>query len=524
MFRRLLFFCIFLAWSAALWAAPAPERLPSRTRAELEALLRHPGIQSGHVGIAVMALGRAPSPEVFAVTPYESGVQPLLFEANAHKRFVPASNMKLFTAAWVLQQLGPDFRMHTGVLAAPVRFVQEGSWPLTLPDPTVITLVGDGDPGLSSANLDELAGAIARVVPTPLIVRAQNSMRGDGLNGEEGGRRYPDGWTLDDATWYYGAPVVGLSVERNHLDVTLKGTQNGELAELTTSAPSPFSIVNLVTTGEEKVPLRFDRGNPTSPLGPELTVTGTLAPGQTVSEGIAVPDPKEWARQIFIAALQKHGATVVNPPANYLTLEAQPVVLHRSAPVRELLQRFLKSSDNLSGELLLRRAAAELKSEAKTLENGPQISSSGLAARGHRALAAWLSESLAPEQTKNLRFSDGSGLSRYNILTPIATAHLLATMQSHRHGAVFYDALPVAGVDGTLKNRMKGSAAERNARAKTGTFSIVNSLSGYVTTRDGQRLAVSILTNNLSDGELARRWQGRVFATLANASIQTASP
>jgi D-alanyl-D-alanine carboxypeptidase/D-alanyl-D-alanine-endopeptidase (penicillin-binding protein 4) len=91
---------------------------------------------------------------------------------------------------------------------------------------------------------------------------------------------------------------------------------------------------------------------------------------------------------------------------------------------------------------------------------------------------------------------EGSGLSRKDLITPAATIELLKYMSRHRHGENYRDSLPVAGVDGTLKNRMKGSSAAGNLRAKTGSLSYVHTLSGYVTTLAGERLAFSIMLNN----------------------------
>src|SRR5690606_12533735 len=125
-----------------------------------------------------------------------------------------------------------------------------------------------------------------------------------------------------------------------------------------------------------------------------------------------------------------------------------------------------------------------------------------LANTAHRAMNGWLNDATS------MRLSDGSGLSRYNLVTPRNIVSLLVQMEKEKEGAAFYSALPIAGVDGTIKNRMKNTPAENNVRAKTGTFSIVNCLSGYVTTRDGQRLAVSILTNGIEGSDTAREWQG----------------
>ncbi|MDQ5844980.1 MAG: D-alanyl-D-alanine carboxypeptidase, partial [Acidobacteriota bacterium] len=92
--------------------------------------------------------------------------------------------------------------------------------------------------------------------------------------------------------------------------------------------------------------------------------------------------------------------------------------------------------------------------------------------------------------------NDGSGLSRGDMVTPEATLQLLTYMRRHRYATAFRDALPIAGVDGTLRNRLKGTPAENNLRAKTGTLSSATSLSGYVTTAAGEELVFSIIVNN----------------------------
>lgn len=523
--------------SAPVWAAPAPRALPAATQKKLEALLRHPQLQSGRVGIAVVALGRAPSSAQFPAARYDGGAQPLLFARDALKRFTPASNFKLFTAAWVLHQLGPDKTFVTRVVKAPPVGVRPGAWPQSVPLPSIVTLYGDGDPSLTTADVQQLAQQLAAQSSDALIVRASDALFSGGkMGGEEGGGRYPDGWTLDDALWYYGAPISALAVDRNQVDVTLTGgAAPGEPATVKTQPPAPFSIFAPVITVEKGDPragkLLWTRGDLRAPLGDTLTIEGFLAPGQSDTEGVAVPDPRGWAQQIFEGELRQKSVLVVEPRGFYGQKDGTVAAQHVSPPLSVLLRRFLKNSDNLYGEMLLRRAAIELPAEgdgaattasetasAPVAGNAATVASSGLAARAHRAMARWLAQNGVP--TQGLRFSDGSGLSRYDVATPLAIARLLGAVEEVRGARAFYDALPVAGVDGTLKNRMKGSAAQGNVRAKTGTFSIVNCLSGYVTTRDGQRLAVSILTNQIEDGELARNWEGRVFATLADADFR----
>ncbi|BCM89606.1 D-alanyl-D-alanine carboxypeptidase [Abditibacteriota bacterium] len=491
--------------------SPAPSRLPASAQAKIEAILRDPNLQSAHVGIAVVALGRSSNTASIRVAPFAHGLQPLLYSHDGDKRFIPASNFKLFTAAWALESLGASYAFQTRAVLSPLRFGREGVWPLGTPLPLALTLDGDGDPSLTGDDLKALADRVAAsplVKGQSLIVRVAPSRFG----AEENGRRYPDGWTIDDTIWYYGAPITGWALDRNQIDVTITGTKPGMLADMKVEGEMPFSIFNGVLTApdaQSSTGAHFDRGDRSSPLGPSLSIGGTVAPGSTDAEGVAVPDPNEWIRARFITLLQARGVSVANPNAPFVMSEGQLVASHTSAPLGTILQRFLKSSDNLYGEMLLRAAATRTPQK-----KWPQVASTGLAARSHGAMLDWLSSKNMP--VASLRMSDGCGLSRYDIVTPIAITRLLALEAGQKDGAAFYSALPIAGIDGTLKNRMKNTPAQGNARAKTGTFSIVNCLSGYVTTRDNVRLAVSVLTNFAPDGDAARERQGQIFAALAD--------
>ena len=476
-------------------------------------ILRDSNLQNAHVGVAVVALGRASGSSTARVTPFAGGAQPLLFSRDGDKRFLPASNFKLFTAAWALQSLGASRTFSTRAVLAPLRFFKEGAWPVSETMPLSVRLEGEGDPSLSGDDLNELADKVAaspRVQGQTIVVSVLPSR----LGAEENGGRYPDGWTLDDATWYYGAPVTGWALDRNQIDVTLTGKGPGELADMKVDGTPNFPILNGVLTATDAATatgVRFDRGDRTSPLGVGLSLGGTLAPGAKDSEGVAVPDPEGWIRTRFSSLLRAKGVRVVDPGGGYGLGQGEVIASHTSAPVGTLLRKFLKTSDNLYGEMLLRAAAIRAPKK-----KWPQVASSGLAARSHGALLDWLDANRVP--VRSLRMSDGSGLSRYNIVTPVALTRLLALESRQKDGSFFYDALPIAGIDGTLRNRMKNTRAQNNARAKTGTFSFVNCLSGFVTTRDGVRLAVSVLTNFAPDGDRARESQGQIFAALAETN------
>ena len=98
-----------------------------------------------------------------------------------------------------------------------------------------------------------------------------------------------------------------------------------------------------------------------------------------------------------------------------------------------------------------------------------------------------------------LLFDEGSGLSRSALITPNAIVQLLAFMARHPAGRIFREALPIAGVDGSLRNRIKGTGAEKNVHAKTGTIGHVHTLSGYLTTAGGEHLVFSLMLNGCHD-------------------------
>ncbi|HVF84675.1 MAG TPA: D-alanyl-D-alanine carboxypeptidase/D-alanyl-D-alanine-endopeptidase, partial [Abditibacteriaceae bacterium] len=342
--------------------------------------------------------------------------------------------------------------------------------------------------------------------------------------------------TLDDSLWYYGAEVSALALERNQVDVTITGTRSGRAAKVEVDPVLPgftlgTDIIAQVQTGgrslsrqEESALIQWNRADASNGLGPKLYVRGQVAPRQVITDGLAIPNVARIVALTFAQQLRAQDVAVgASVEIGICPREASKTVAqHDSAPLRVLVSRFLKKSDNLYGEMFLRSVGATVEAEARSGGNtsdessGAGVASTGTAARAHRSLLAWLKQIDAP--TSGLRLSDGSGLSRYNLLTPRAITSLLSATEKLKGSQAFWDALPIAGTDGTLKNRMARTRAAKNVRAKTGTFSIASCLSGYVTTRDGQRLAVSVLTNFARDGAQARELQNDIFAALADAS------
>jgi D-alanyl-D-alanine carboxypeptidase/D-alanyl-D-alanine-endopeptidase (penicillin-binding protein 4) len=161
----------------------------------------------------------------------------------------------------------------------------------------------------------------------------------------------------------------------------------------------------------------------------------------------------------------------------------------QSPPFSLVAAQTLKPSQNLYTEIILRTLGKVAATPASPLNNIRTSEAAGL-----EVVKTFLKE--AGVNLTPLSLTDGSGLSRNDMVTPEASVQLLIYMSRHRFATSFREALPIAGVDGTLRNRMRGTVAENNVRAKTGSLSSAATLSGYVTTAAGENLAFSIMVNN----------------------------
>ena len=431
-----------------------------------------------------------------------------LYEENADKLLRPASNMKLFTVAAALDRLSPDFRFKTSVYA-PAR-----------PD-AVGTVRGDlivygrGDPSIAARfnngdyhrAIDDLAGRIAAAG----VKRVEGDLIGD--ESYFTGAPFGMGWTWDDLTWYFGAEVSALSVNDNSLDLFVRPAVTvGAPCSVTTGPPTPLaSIVNRTTTvpagTKREVSVYRSLGENVIEVGGQMPLDD---PGYTGS--VAISRPALVFVYMLRSSLAERGVTITGKSRTVDARERKGVPLQTSSlaeiaslqspPLSIIAAQTLKPSQNLYAELILRTLG-------KTAgENVTQNSDEA----GVEAVKSFLRE--AGIRADDLVITDGSGLSRRDLITADATLRLLTYMSKHRYANAFRDALPVAGVDGTLSRRMKGTAAANNLRAKTGTINGVSTLSGYVTSAGGERLAFSIMLNNYVEGLDSRRSYIDIIAVL----------
>jgi len=417
--------------------------------------------------------------------------------------------MKLYTVAAALDRLTPDYHFITSVFAK--EKPEDGKIKGDL------IVYGRGDPSFAARfnnsdyfkGIDDLA---ARIV-TAGVKRVKGDLVGDEswFNGAPLG----SGWEWEDLQWSYGAQVSALTVNDNAIDLTVKPADKaGAPVVITTGPPATFmTIANRATTGPRgsKSDLNIYRG-----LGANtLEISGSLPLGDNgFTNSVAIPDPALAFVTMLRDALLKRGVkidgkirtvdarlgeSIVPNPLAALTPGApsqlQPIEIAsaQSPPFSMIAAHTLKPSQNLYTEIIL-RTLGKLTSVSSSQTN----EEAGLIVVRNFLRQAGASQS-------DLALNDGSGLSRNDMITANATVQLLTFMSKHKYFAQFRDALPIAGVDGTLRTRMRGTAAENNLRAKTGSLSSVASLSGYVTTAAGEHLVFSMMLNNYPDASALRR-------------------
>jgi len=247
----------------------------------------------------------------------------------------------------------------------------------------------------------------------------------------------------------------------------------------------------------------------------ELFVNEGLLPGKrvrsngdTVSAPVVIREPAGAFLDALAAALSERHITLDGSADARAALPDSgllPIFELRSPPLSAILARMAKPSQNQIAEILFKTLALE-KTGVGTADSARRVV--------ERQLLAW---GALPD---GFAVRDGSGLSRHDYVTPETIVRVLDAMRSSRDFPVWYDALPIAGVDGTISARMKGTPAERNVHAKTGTVDKARSLSGYVTTGDGRMLLFSFLCNNFTvPNREVERVQDAILVLLASSRI-----
>jgi D-alanyl-D-alanine carboxypeptidase/D-alanyl-D-alanine-endopeptidase (penicillin-binding protein 4) len=414
-----------------------------------------------------------------------------LYELNADSYFVPASNMKLFTTALALAKLGPDYRFHT-TLESHATISPEGVLSGDL------LLVGRGDPNLSNRKFpydlkEEFDGAPEKVLAEladALVAKGLKEISGDVVGDDSYFPRevYPNGWEIDDMVWEYGAAVSAIVVDDNTVAMMLTpGESAGAPVQAVVTPATPDFIVqnDVVTSAAE---MKSDLTLTREPNSRVVVIRGTMparsAPRKLV---LAIHEPAEHAAALLTRLLVERGIKIDGTSRSLHVPEpvgaAPRAVLaeHVSVPLGDSVKLVHKISQNLHTEMLL-RAAARNTAVWNSPEDLMKFPADFYAAAG-----------IAPGDVIQ---TDGSGLSRHDLVTPRAVVALLKYAEGQPWFAPYYASLPVAGVDGTLETLMKNTPSAGRIHAKTGSVEHVRTRSGFAETPNGRRLIFSFLSNN----------------------------
>jgi D-alanyl-D-alanine carboxypeptidase/D-alanyl-D-alanine-endopeptidase (penicillin-binding protein 4) len=438
-----------------------------RLRAEFDEILADPAFANAHWGVMVQSV--------------ETGE--VLYRHNPRKLFMPASNVKLVTGSVALTRLGGDFRFRTRVAACGAIDSTSG----TLDGDLLI--VGGGDPAISGRFYDDdpvgVFRAWADTLKTRGITRVNGNVVGDDNLFDD--THVGPGWAWDNLGSSYSAEIGALLLNEGviHLRVT-PGASAGAPAIVELEPPTEFlELNNMAYTTADSTGVGVWAAR--RPLSTEAELGGRIWLGTgSVTRSIPPHDPTMYFVTVLRETLEAEGIDISGEPIDRDVYDgncASPndIFVHESPRLEDILVPFLKDSQNQIGEMLLRYV-------------GAAATDTGSVATGRRVAEAVLTRWGIPDDS--YVYFDGSGLSRYNYLAPEAIVRLLRAMALGPDFDVFYDALSIAGVDGTLRGRFRGTAGEGNVRAKTGSVSNARTLSGYVTNMDGELLAFSILTNN----------------------------
>lgn len=464
---------------------PAAHAAPSTGLSrELDAIFAAPALANAVLGVLVQSL--------------DTGE--ILYRLNPDTLLVPASNMKVVTVAVAAERLGWDYRYETRLEADASTAMTGG----TLHGDLFVT--GTGDPTINARGGDPFAPLreLAAGLRAAGIHRISGRLVGDDDAFED--ERFGEGWAWDDFAFGYAAPVGALQFHENLVEVVVRpGAAEGDPASVELRPTgSDLAAVAAVTTGPagSEAELSLSR----FPGRPELVVRGRVPlGGREEVRPAAVDNPTLYFVRALRRALAEEGIEVTGEAVDIDDLEShrsgggpaagsgagfsgsrverRVLARRESPPLAEIARTLMKASQNLYAETLFR-----------TLSAKPGPASVGASrAIVEATLRGW---GIAPGQ---FAIADGSGLSRLNLLSASALARVLRVMAlDPRHAAAFAATLPVAGRDGTLARRLRATAAEDNAAAKTGTLSHVRALSGYVRSREGERLAFSILANHFT--------------------------
>ena len=408
----------------------------------------------------------------------------VVFALQPDQLMVPASNMKIVTLAVAADQLGWDRTFPTTFRST------SRLWP----DGTIrgdLVVRGTGDPMIGTLPTSKSSmTAIAEALWQQGVRRINGRVIGD----DDAFAEEPlgEGWAWDDAAFTYSAAIGPLTYNENNSSITIvPGPAPGIAVTVSlVDRDAGLTLANELTTGAPDSAPSIDMTR--APGSTALTLRGSVpAKAAATTVEAAVPNPTLYFASALRSALIARGivvrgkaADIDQAPPGPLPADVPVLLTWPSASLLDIGKRLMKVSQNLYAETLLRELVTS-DDHLATARDGADVVRSTLKAWG--------------VADGGIAVADGSGLSRYNLVSPTALVRVLAHVYSDpRLKDGWMAAMPVGGVDGTLGKRLKGTPAEGRVHAKTGSLSGVRGLSGYIESAGGEWFVFSILANNFS--------------------------
>jgi serine-type D-Ala-D-Ala carboxypeptidase/endopeptidase (penicillin-binding protein 4) len=470
MHLRTLALLILLLPGCAALARPLPPPATAPTRAPglaatLDAIFADTAARHAHWGVHLVSLATGQT----------------LYRHGAEQAFMPASTLKVITGAAALTLLGADFRYQT-------RFSATGTVRAGVLQGDLV-IRGSGDPTLSGRFGGDPRAPI-RAWADSLRARGITRVAGGivGVDSAFVGPTLGSGWAWDDLPAAYSAEVGALQFNEGALELqVIPGAIGSPAIVLLEPFTQYVPVLNQTITAPPGATARLEISR--DPRTPAITVSGVVpADTPAVVQRLAIRGPTDFFLAVARETLREAGVVVegqalaVNdwPELRNPALET-PLFTHLSPSLREILPAVLRPSQNQIAETLLRTLGRERGGEGSARAGVAVVDS---------LLRAW------ELPVQSFRMADGSGLSRYSLLTPELLSAVLVRMSTHPEWELWSSSLPIAGQTGTLANRMRDPPLAGRVHAKTGTLTGVRGLSGYLRTEAGETLVFTFLVNN----------------------------
>lgn len=397
-----------------------------------------------------------------------------IYAYHADQSFVPASTMKIMVAEAALLHLGADYQFTTAIYT-------------DAPNTQGSVLNGNiyvrfsGDPSLNYHDLLALFSELKN---------RYTSIHGNVIvdNASFDQNYTARGWNPKDLGYCFSAPIGSAIINQNCIDIKIaSGKSNGAPIRIYPSEDYFYPPIHSQVITQSRSGCHL---NLSTEQNGTLNLDGCMPRNRHLNITYVIPSPNAYSFALVKHALQLTGMSIQGTISNGITpAGANAIAAHHSEPLRVLIHSMLKKSNNIIASALYKKLGSLLTQRSGSWQNGASAVSSIL-------------QTHANLNSSGLRMIDGSGLSHDNLVTPTQMMQVLNT--AYHSDAIrddFIDALPIAGVDGTLKHRLYPVA--RKVKAKTGTVNGVASLAGYAQTRGGDTLAFVILMN----GKKGMHWK-----------------